>query len=92
MYAYEERHNICWNKARVLQIKPVIYLKYKESTHMSLPVNMLSQPSLDTSPSWIPTISEEEVGSYSTENFIVLTDCFTFVFTRSIGLSQFLST
>jgi predicted GIY-YIG superfamily endonuclease len=58
--AYEEGHKICWNEARVLQTEPnIIYRKYKESAHMSLLVNPISQPSLDISPIWIPVISEE---------------------------------
>jgi hypothetical protein len=59
-HAYEEGHKICWNEARVLQIEPnIIYRKYKESAHMSLLINPISQPSLDISPIWTPVISEE---------------------------------
>jgi hypothetical protein len=59
-HAYEEGHKICWYEAGVLQIEPnIIYRKYKESAHMSLLANPISQPSLDISPTWIPVICEE---------------------------------
>jgi hypothetical protein len=59
-HAYEEAHKICWYEAGVLQIEPnIIYRKYKQSAHMSLLVNPISQPSLDISPIWITIISEE---------------------------------
>jgi hypothetical protein len=39
-HAYQGGHTVCWNEARVLQIEPnIIYIKYKESAHMSLLVN-----------------------------------------------------
>jgi hypothetical protein len=48
---YEKGHRICWEKVKVLQIKPnTTYRKYKESAHMSLVGHLISQPSLDISP------------------------------------------
>jgi hypothetical protein len=59
-HVYEESRQIHWNKARVLQTEPnTIYRKYKELDYMSPLSNLISQPSLDISPIWIPVISEE---------------------------------
>jgi hypothetical protein len=49
-HAYEEGHKICWNEAKVLQVKPnTTYRKYKESAHMYLIDQAISQPSSDIS-------------------------------------------
>jgi hypothetical protein len=46
--------------ASILQIEPnTTYRKHKESAHMSLIVHLISQPSLDISPIWIPVITAE---------------------------------
>jgi hypothetical protein len=59
-HVYEEGHKICWKEAKVLQIEPnVTYRKHKESAHMSLVDNPISQPSLDISPIWTPVIIAE---------------------------------
>jgi hypothetical protein len=36
-----------------------IFRKYKESAHMAYLENMISQPSLEMSPIWLPIIKEE---------------------------------
>jgi hypothetical protein len=52
---------ICWKEAKVLQIEPnTTYRKYKESAHVSLVADPISQPSLDIPPIWTP-INEAEV-------------------------------
>jgi hypothetical protein len=59
-HAYKEGHKICWNEAKVLQTEPnTTYRKYKESAHMSLIDNLISQPSLDISPIWTPLIQQK---------------------------------
>jgi predicted GIY-YIG superfamily endonuclease len=59
-HAYEEGHRICWKEAKVLQIEPnATYRKYKESAHISLAAQPISQPSLDISPIWTPIIEAE---------------------------------
>jgi hypothetical protein len=59
-HAYVEGHRICWNEAKVLQIEPnTTHRKYKESAHMFLIDNPISQPSLDISPIWTPVITAE---------------------------------
>jgi hypothetical protein len=59
-HAYEEDHRVVWDKARVLDIENNSrFRKYKESAHMACSTNLISQPSLDISPIWIPFISEE---------------------------------
>jgi hypothetical protein len=59
-YVYEEGHQICLNKAKVLQTETnTIYKKYRESAHMSLIDHPINQPSLDISPIWTPLITAE---------------------------------
>jgi hypothetical protein len=59
-HAYEERHTVGWDDARILEIESKSrYRKYKESAHMACLTNQISQPSLDISPIWIPLISNE---------------------------------
>jgi hypothetical protein len=41
------------------RIKGTTYSKYKESTHMSLAIHLISQPSLDVFPIWTPIIEME---------------------------------
>jgi hypothetical protein len=51
---------IYWNEAKVLQIEAnSTYRKYNESAHMSLLDHLISQPSLDISPIWTPSITAE---------------------------------
>jgi hypothetical protein len=59
-HAYEEDHRVSCDKPRVLEVEHnTRYRKYKESAHMTCSNNLISQPSLDISPIWIPLISEE---------------------------------
>jgi hypothetical protein len=59
-HAYEEGHKIYWNEVKGLQIEPnTTYRKYKESVHISPVYYPISQPSLDISPIWTPTIAAE---------------------------------
>jgi hypothetical protein len=56
-HAYEEGHRVGWDDARVLEIESNSrYRKYKE---LACLINPISQPSLDSSPIWIPLISNE---------------------------------
>jgi hypothetical protein len=49
-HAYEENHNVDWDRARILLIERNSKLrKYKESAHMAYAGNSISQPSLDFS-------------------------------------------
>jgi hypothetical protein len=57
---YEEGQKLCWKEAKVLQIEPnTTYRKYRESAHVSVVENPISQPSLDISPIWTPVIAAE---------------------------------
>jgi hypothetical protein len=48
-------HRVGWDEARILEIESNSrYRKYKESAHMACLTNLISQPSLDISPIWIP--------------------------------------
>jgi hypothetical protein len=59
-HAYKEGHKVGWDKARILDIESHSrYRKYKEAAHMACSVNLISPPSLDSSPIWIPIISNE---------------------------------
>jgi hypothetical protein len=59
-HAYEEDHTIGWGEARILEIESNSrYSKYKELAHMAGLTNLISQTSLDISPTWIPLISNE---------------------------------
>jgi hypothetical protein len=59
-HGYEEGHKICWTEAEVLQIEPnATYRKHKESAHVSLVDQPISQPSLDISPIWTHVIAAE---------------------------------
>jgi hypothetical protein len=59
-HSYEEGHHIKWDEAEAIQKEPnTIYRKYKESAHMAYLENMISQPSLELSPFWLPIIREE---------------------------------
>jgi hypothetical protein len=59
-HAYEEGHRVGWDEARILDIESNSrYRKYKESAHMACLTNLISQPSLDISPIWIPLISDD---------------------------------
>jgi hypothetical protein len=59
-YVYEEGHRIGWDEARILEIESNSrYGKYKESAHMACLTNLISQPSFDISPIWVPLISNE---------------------------------
>jgi predicted GIY-YIG superfamily endonuclease len=58
--AHEEGCIICWKEAKILQIEPnATYRKHKESALRSLVAHPISDPSLDISPVWTPTIKEE---------------------------------
>jgi hypothetical protein len=59
-WAYEEGNRVSWNEIRILEIESNSrYRKYKESAHMVCLTNLISQPSLDISPTWNPLISNE---------------------------------
>jgi hypothetical protein len=59
-HAYEEGHRVGWDAARILEIESNNgNRKYKELAHMACLTNAISQPSLDSSPIWIPFISNE---------------------------------
>jgi hypothetical protein len=59
-HAYEEGHKIGWDKARILDTESQSkYSKYKAAAHMACFIYLISQPSLDNSPIWIPIISNE---------------------------------
>jgi hypothetical protein len=59
-HEYEESQCIKWDEAKAIQKEPnTIYRKYKESAHMAYLENMISQPSLEMSPFWLPIIKEE---------------------------------
>jgi hypothetical protein len=63
-HAYEEGHRIHWDESRILEIQSKNrYKKYKESAHMACLTNLISPPSLDISPIWIPLISNEVTNS-----------------------------
>jgi hypothetical protein len=63
-HANKEGHRVGWDKARILEIESNSrYMKYKESAHMAYLTNLISQPSLDMSPIWIPLISIEVTNS-----------------------------
>jgi hypothetical protein len=50
-HAFEERHQISWNEAKILQIEVNSrQRKYKESAHMACMENPISQPSLEFLP------------------------------------------
>jgi hypothetical protein len=51
---------ICWKEEKVLQTEPnTAYRKYKEFAHRSVVDQQISQPRLDISPIWTPTIAAE---------------------------------
>jgi hypothetical protein len=53
---YEEGHSVGWDDARILEIESNSrYRKYKELAHMTFLTNPISQPSLDISPTLIPS-------------------------------------
>jgi hypothetical protein len=59
---YEEGHRVGWDEARILEIESNnTYWKYKESAHMACLTNLISQPSLNISPIWIPLISTHQL-------------------------------
>jgi hypothetical protein len=59
-HAYEEGHRVGLDGARILEIESKSrYRKYKESAHMACLTNPINQRSLETSPIWIPLISNE---------------------------------
>jgi hypothetical protein len=59
-HAYEGGHMLVWDEAWILEIESNSRCrKYKESAHMACLTNLISQPSLDISPIWIPLISNE---------------------------------
>jgi hypothetical protein len=56
--AYKKKATTCWKEANALQTEPnTTYRKYKESAYMSLVDHPISQPSLDISLIWSPTIA-----------------------------------
>jgi hypothetical protein len=59
-HAYKEGHKVGWDEARILDIESHSKCrKYKEAAHMACSIDLISQPSLDISPIWIPIISNE---------------------------------
>jgi hypothetical protein len=59
-HAYEEGHRVGWDEARILVIENNSrYRKYKELAHMACLTNLISQPTLDISPMWVPLVSNE---------------------------------
>jgi hypothetical protein len=63
-HACEEGHRVGWLEARILEIESNSkYRKYKESAHMACLTNLISQPTLDISPIWIPFIRNEVTNS-----------------------------
>jgi hypothetical protein len=59
-HSSEEGHKVGWDDARVLEIESDSrYRKYKESAHITCLTNLINQPSLDSSPIWIPLTSNE---------------------------------
>jgi hypothetical protein len=59
-HEYEEGHQVCRKKAKVLQIElNDICIKYKELVHMGCWANPVNQASFDISPIWISIISKE---------------------------------
>jgi hypothetical protein len=59
-YAFEEDHRIGLNKVKNLKIESNSrYRKFKEAAHMACLTNLISQPSLEVSPIWIPVIRKE---------------------------------
>jgi hypothetical protein len=63
-HAFEEGHRVVWDEARILEIESNSrYRIYKELAHMACLTNSTSQPSLDSSPIWIPFISSEVTSS-----------------------------
>jgi hypothetical protein len=59
-HAYGEGHRVSWDEARILEIENnSTHRKQKESAHMACSTNSISQPSLETSPIWIPLISKK---------------------------------
>jgi hypothetical protein len=59
-HAHEESHRVGWDEAGVLEIESNSrYGKYKESANMACSINIISQPSLEISPIWIPLIYKE---------------------------------
>jgi hypothetical protein len=54
-HAYEEGHGVGWGEAKILEIeRNSRYRKYEESAYMVCLTNLINQPSLDSSPIWIP--------------------------------------
>jgi hypothetical protein len=63
-HAFEEGHRVVWDEARNLENESNSrYRKYKELAHMAWLTSPISQPSLDSSPIWIPFISSEVTSS-----------------------------
>jgi predicted GIY-YIG superfamily endonuclease len=59
-HAYEGGHKFGWDEARILDIRSHSkYRKYKKAANMACSIDLISQPSLDISPIWIPIISNE---------------------------------
>jgi hypothetical protein len=59
-HAYEERHKVGCDEARILEIESNSrYRKYKESAHMACLTNPISQLSLDISPVLISFIRDK---------------------------------
>jgi hypothetical protein len=58
-HACEEGLRIQWKEAKAAQIETNICRKYKEAAHMACMTNPISQPSLETSPIWVPLIRDE---------------------------------
>jgi hypothetical protein len=57
-HAYEEDHRAGWDEDMGLKIEiNSRYRKYKELTHVACLTNLISQPSLNISPIWVPFIS-----------------------------------
>jgi hypothetical protein len=59
-HAYEEGRKVGWDEDRILDVESHSkYRKYKEVAHMACSIDLISQPSLDISPIWIPILSNE---------------------------------
>jgi hypothetical protein len=63
-HVFEEDHKIDWDNAKVLTTESDSrYRKYKESAHIVLSDNPISQPSLDKCPIWFSVIRNEITSS-----------------------------
>jgi hypothetical protein len=84
-HAYEEGRRVVWDEARILEIESNSrYRKYKELAHMACLTDLISQPSLDIFPIWIPFINS---GVTSSQRRPVWCDRFLMRFFKVLVLS-----